>query len=261
MENQTMLSEFILHGLSDIPNMWLPLFLLFFFIYLMTLTGNLLILFLIITDSHLHTPMYFFLGNLASLDVCYSSVTSPHMLYDFFREKETISFPACITQVFFFIFFIGAEVSLLTVMSYDRYIAICHPLHYVQIMHSKRSVKLTSAAWTTGFLYSLIHTLFIKKLTFCGSHTIQNFFCDLPQLFQLSCTDTFLNIVLIFVFGGVLGLGSFLITLTSYIFICITLWRIPTKLKGFSTCVSHLMVVSIFYGTLFFYILSSKHKL
>ncbi|KAM4632555.1 olfactory receptor-like protein I9 [Discoglossus pictus] len=195
----------------------------------MTLVANLVILLLIITDSHLHTPMYFFLGNLACMDICYSSVTSPRMLYDLFSTKSTINLTACVAQIYFFIFFVSAEIFLLTVMSYDRYTAICFPLHYVQIMPPKFCAKLTTGAWTVGFLYSLTHTLLIKRLTFCGPYVIDNFFCDLPQLFQISCSSTFLNILLIFLIGGILGGGSFLVTFISYLFIFHTVWRIPSK--------------------------------
>ncbi|KAM4632546.1 olfactory receptor 8B8-like [Discoglossus pictus] len=208
MENQTLEPVFTLHGLSNIPNLRLPLFLFFSFTFLMTLTANLLILFLIIIDSHLHTPMYFFLGNLACLDICYSSVTSPRMLYDFISTKNRINLTACVTQIFFFFFFLSSEVMLLTVMSYDRYTAICLPLHYVQIMHHKFCAKLTTGAWTVGFLNSLTHTLFTKRLTFCGPYVIENFFCDLPQLFQISCSSTFLNILVIFIIGVILGDGQ-----------------------------------------------------
>ncbi|KAM4632566.1 olfactory receptor 5A2-like [Discoglossus pictus] len=229
MENQTLDPVFTLHGLSDIPNLRLSLFLFFSLTFLMTLTANLLILVLTITDSHLHTPMYFFLGNLACLDICYSSVTSPRMLYDFFGTKITINLTACVTQIFFFMFLATVEVLLLTVMSYDRYTAICLPLRYVQIMHHKFCVKLTIGAWTIGFLNSLTHTLFIKRLTFCGPYVIENFFCELPRLFQISCSSIFLNILLIFLIGGILGVGSFLITFVSYLFIFRAVWRIPSK--------------------------------
>ncbi|KAM4632547.1 olfactory receptor-like protein COR5 [Discoglossus pictus] len=254
MGNQTLELIFTLHGLLDIPNLKLSLFLIFSSTFLMTLTANLLILVLTIIDSHLHTPMYFFLGNLAFLDICCSSVTSPRMLYDLFSTNRTIHLMACITQIFFFIFFVTVEVLLLTVMSYDRYTAICLPLHYVQIMQHKFCAKLATGAWTIGFLSSLTHTLFIKRLTFCGPYVIENFFCDLPRLFQISCTSTFLNILVIFILGGSFGIGSFLITFISYLFIFRTVWIIPSKKgksKGFSTCVSHLMVVTIFYLTLY----------
>ncbi|KAM4632567.1 olfactory receptor 4E2-like [Discoglossus pictus] len=182
MENQTLDPVLTLHGLSDIPNLSLSLFLFFSLIFLMTLTANLLILLLTVIDSHLHTPMYFFLGNLAYLDICYSSVTSPRMLYDFFLTKITINLTACITQIFFFMFLATVEGFLLTVMSYDRYTAICLPLHYVQIMHRKFCVKLTIGAWIIGFLNSLTHTLFINRLTFCGPYVIESFFCELPRV-------------------------------------------------------------------------------
>ncbi|XP_053550251.1 olfactory receptor 5V1-like [Bombina bombina] len=255
MKNQTLDPVFILYGLSDLPSQRVLLLVIFLLTFLMTVATNLLILLLIVTDSNLHTPMYFFLGNLATLDVCYSSVTSPRMLYDLFSMKNTINLTACTTQIFFFVFFLSAEVSLLTIMSYDRYVAICLPLHYIQIMHRKFCAMLTSIAWIIGFLYSLTHTLLTKRLTFCGPNVIQNFFCDLPQLFQLSCSGVFLNILLIFVFGGILGMGSFTITVISYIFIFVSVGKISTntgKSKGFSTCVTHLIVVTSFYSTLFF---------
>ncbi|MEE6508795.1 hypothetical protein FKM82_022960 [Ascaphus truei] len=252
MENNTVLSEFILQGLSEIPKIQHLLFPLFLIIYLMTLTWNLLIMFLIFTDSRLHTPMYFFLGNLACLDIFSSSVTLPRLLFDFFRDRKTISIVACITQLFFFITFISTEVFLLAVMSYDRYVAICHPLHYIHIMRWTICAQLTLFVWIIGILYSLMYTLSTLRLSFCGPNIIQNFFCDLRQLLQLSCNDTFINILLIFLIGGVLGLSAFLITFLPYITIFNTVLRIQTnkgRLKVFSTCTSHLMVVFIFYGT------------
>ncbi|KAM4622308.1 olfactory receptor 5V1-like [Discoglossus pictus] len=253
--NQTTITEFILLGLSDLEYIQLLLFLVFLFIYLMTLIGNLLILLLIFTDSHLHFPMYFFLSNLAFLDVFYSSVTSPRMLSDFFSKNRTISLPACITQFFFFFSFICIELYLLAVMSYDRYIAICHPLHYIQIMNHKMCTQMVSLAWIIGFLTSLIHTLCTKRLKFCSANIIHGFFCDLPQLFKLSCTDTFINVLVMFLVGTVMGSGALGITIVPYIHIFNTIMGIQTKrgkMKAFSTCTSHLTVVFIFYGTLIF---------
>ncbi|XP_031749686.1 olfactory receptor 3-like, partial [Xenopus tropicalis] len=170
-------------------------------IYLITLTGNLLILLLIFTDSHLHTPMYFFLGTLACLDMSLSSVTVPRMLFDLLRERRIISVPACITQVFFFFFFCTSEVFLLAVMSCDRYVAICRPLHYMQIMSWKVCVQLVLILLVIAAAYSLLQTLFLTKLRFCRPDALQSFFCDLPQLLQVSCSDTFINVLLIFLFG------------------------------------------------------------
>ncbi|KAG9461079.1 hypothetical protein GDO78_018211 [Eleutherodactylus coqui] len=251
--NQTKVSEFVFVGLLDWPGAQLPLFLIFLFIYLTSLAGNLLIVILIFIDHGLHTPMYFFLSNLAGLDVFYSSVTSPRMLSDFFSTSKTIAVSSCITQFLFFFSFICIKLYLLAVMSYDRYMAICHPLHYIQIMHPKVRAQMVSAAWIIGFLTSLIHTLCIKMLNFCGPNVINSFFCDLPQLFLLSCTDTFINVLVMFLVGIIMGSGAFSMTLVPYVQIFRTVMGIQSrngKLKAFSTCTSHLTVVFIFYGTL-----------
>lgn len=253
--NQTQVSEFILQGLSDVPYLQLPLFLVFFLIYLASLVGNFLIFLLIWHDPHLHTPMYIFLCNLAGLDILYSSVTSPRILSDIFSKVKTIHVSSCITQFFFFFSFICIELYLLAVMSYDRYIAICHPLHYIQIMHPKICAQMVSAAWVIGFLTSLIHTLCILRLNFCGPNVINSFFCDLPQLFLLSCTDTFINVFVMFLVGIIMGSGALSMTFVPYIRILRTIMGIDSrqgKLKAFSTCTSHLTVVFIFYGTLVF---------
>ncbi|KAM8962436.1 olfactory receptor 5AR1-like [Pelodytes ibericus] len=253
--NQTKEYEFLFLGLSEIPSAQIPLFLLFLLIYTMTVVGNLLILLLIFSDPHLHTPMYLFLSNLACLDVLYSSVTSPRMLSDFLSSKRTISLSLCITQFFFFFSFICIELYLLAAMSYDRYIAICQPLHYIQIMHPKFCAQMVSAAWSSGFLTSLIHTLCTKRLTFCGPNIIHGFFCDLPQLFLLSCTNTFINVLVMFSVGIFMGSGALGLLFVPYMQIFRTIMGIQSrkgKLKAFSTCTSHLTVVFIFCSTLIF---------
>ncbi|KAG8433568.1 hypothetical protein GDO86_017756, partial [Hymenochirus boettgeri] len=255
IKNGTVLHMLVLYGLSDLPSLQLPLFLVFLLVYLMTLTGNLLIVLLICTDSHLQTPMYFFLGTLACLDMGYSSVTTPRMLYDLYTQNRLISIEACITQMYFFLFFITSEIVLLAVMSYDRYVAICHPLHYIQIMHWKTCVLLVSGALTFGLIHTLPHTLLLLNLNFCSSKPLQSFFCDLPQLLQVSCSDTFFNLLLIIFCGILLGGGLFSLTFSPYIIILNTIMKIPSKgmrSKAFSTCSSHLTVVFIFHGTLFF---------
>ncbi|KAG9467755.1 hypothetical protein GDO78_014372 [Eleutherodactylus coqui] len=255
MKNLTKITEFILNGFSDHPHHLHFLFVFFFIIYILTVLINFLIIFFVFTDSQLHTPMYFFLGNLAFIDVSYSSVTAPRMLLDLVTKNHSISLPACTTQVFFFIYLASAELFLLSAMSYDRYIAICHPLHYKQIMSSTVCTQMASGVWVLGFLYSLVHTLFSLRLTYCGRNAIHNFFCDLPHLFQISCTDTFINIVVILIVGGSLGLGAFGITFIPYIRIFSTILKIRSnhgKLKAFSTCTSHLTVVFIFYGSIIF---------
>ncbi|CAI9609775.1 unnamed protein product [Staurois parvus] len=233
-------------GLSDLPTLQLPLFIFFLLIYLLTLIWNLLIIVLIVTDSHLHIPMYFFLGNLAGLDLCSSSVIVPRMLFDLHTTKRKITTTACMTQVFFFVFCIASEAFLLSVMSYDRYIAICKPLHYIEIMSWKVCVQLVSIVWCIAFTNALVHTLYALKLTFCGSNIIESFFCDLPKLFQISCSDISINILLIFIVGGLLGVGSLILTLLSYVSI------FKSVRKVFSTCTSHLAVVFIFYFSISF---------
>ncbi|KAM9305094.1 olfactory receptor 5AR1-like [Gastrophryne carolinensis] len=250
--NQTVLSELLLSGLSDLPSLQLPLFLFFLLIYILTLTWNLLIISLIITDSHLHTPMYFFLGNLACLDLCFSSVSNPRTLFDLFTKRRVITIPACITQVFLFFFCAGCEIFLLAVMSIDRYLAICHPLHYMQIMRRRVCVLLALGVWCLSFIHSLLHTLYSLKLTFCGSNTIKSFFCELPQLLQISCSDIFINVLLIFLEGGFLSFGSLMITFLPYVYIIKTVMKIQvegSRRKVFSTCSSHLTVVFIFYAS------------
>ncbi|KAG8429261.1 hypothetical protein GDO86_017874 [Hymenochirus boettgeri] len=255
MENQTVLDMVMLSGLSDVPSLQLPLFLVFLLVYLMTLTGNLLIVLLICTDSHLQTPMYFFLGTLACLDMNSSLVTTPQLLFDLYTERKTISLQACITQSYFFLFFAVSECFLLAVMSYDRYVAICRPLHYTQIMHWKTCLLLVSGVLTFGIIIPLVHVLFLLRLTFCSSSTLQSFFCDLPQILKISCSDTSINVLLIILFGILFGLCVFGTTFCPYIIILNTVMKMQSKAmrsKAFSTCSSHLTVVFIFYGTFYF---------
>ncbi|KAM5148788.1 olfactory receptor 1J1-like [Mantella aurantiaca] len=255
MKNLTKITAFTLVGLSDHPPTMKGLFVLFLIIYLMTLFVNLLIFLLVLTDRHLHNPMYFFLSNLAFLDMSYSSVTGPRMLFDLVTKNRSITIPACIGQIFFFLIFACSELLLLASMSYDRYIAICHPLHYQQIMSWRVCGYLAFVSWFCSLIYSLVHTLCLLRLSFCGPNTIHNFFCDLPHLFQITCTDPTLNIVLIFTAGGCYALTAFLSTLLPYVRIFSTILRIRSntgKLKAFSTCTSHITVVFIFYSSLIF---------
>ncbi|XP_077323684.1 olfactory receptor 1M1-like [Lithobates pipiens] len=255
MRNLTKIITLILVGLSDHPPTMNGLFVLFLLIYLMTLITNLLIFFLVIVDYHLHNPMYFFLSNLAFLDMSCSSVSGPRMLFDLVTKTRSISLPACTAQVFFFHFFASSEVLLLSAMSYDRYIAICKPLQYTQIMSWRMCSHLSVIIWVFGVIFSLVHTLCLLRLSFCGLNSIHNFFCELPHLFQISCTDPTINIVLVFALGGSLGLTAFLFTFLPYVRIISTILHIPGKtgkLKAFSTCTSHLLVVFIFYGSSIF---------
>ncbi|XP_065269961.1 olfactory receptor 5V1-like [Emys orbicularis] len=250
MENETKVTEFILLGLSSDPQVQIFLFLVFLVIYLVTLVGNILIMLVIRTDSHLHTPMYFFLFHLSFVDICYSSITVPTMLMNFLAEHKIISVNGCITQMFFFILLASTEVFILSAMAYDRYAAICDPLHYMEMMSKGICDQLVSGAWTVGFLYALLNTVFTFKLHFCGPNQIHHFSCELPPLLQLSCTDTFTNQVVLLTSAVILGAISFLLTLISYIHIISTILRIPSvqgKQKAFSTCSSHLIVVGLLY--------------
>ncbi|XP_034643347.1 olfactory receptor 5A1-like [Trachemys scripta elegans] len=250
MENQTKVPEFILLGLSSEPQVQIFLFLVFLVIYLVTLVGNILIVLVIRADSHLHTPMYFFLFHLSFVDICYSSVTVPKMLMNFLAEHKIISVNGCITQMFFFILLAGTEISILSAVAYDRYAAICDPLHYMEMMSKGICVQLVSGAWTIGFLQALLNTVFIFKLHFCGPNQICHFSYELPPVLQLSCTDTFTNQVVLLTSAVILGSISLLLILISYIHIISNILRIPSaqsKHKAFSTCSSHLIVVGLWY--------------
>ncbi|OCT64637.1 olfactory receptor 5V1 [Xenopus laevis] len=263
MVNQTKVYMLVLTGLTNVPSLQLLLFPVFLLIYIMTLSGNLLIFLMVFIDSHLQTPMYFFLGTLACLDMSYSSVTVPRMLFDLLTERRDISVQACITQIYFFFFFAISEAFLLAVMSYDRYIAICCPLHYMQIMSWKFCVQLVSEVLVFGIVHSLVHTVFLTKLTFCRPEALQSFFCDLPQLLQVSCSDTFINVLLIFLSGIMVGGVVLVVTFYPYIIIISTVLKIPSKnmvSKALSTCSSHLTVVFIFYSSFFFNYLRSNAK-
>ncbi|XP_073447378.1 olfactory receptor 1G1-like [Aquarana catesbeiana] len=265
MTNMTEILSFTLVGLADHLLTMNALFVLFLLIYLMTLITNLLIFFLVLTDYHLHNPMYFFLANLAFLDMSYSSVTVPRMLFDLVMKSRSISIPACIAQVFFYLSFVCSEVFLLSAMSYDRYIAICHPLHYKLIMSWRVCTCMASLVWVAGCSVSLVYTLFLLRLSFCRTSSIHNFFCDLPHLYQITCTDPFINMMVIFLFSGSIGLGAFLLTFLSYVYIFSTILRVHSKTgkkKAFSTCTSHLTVVFIFYGSfIFIYLVPSSSNM
>ncbi|XP_034646051.1 olfactory receptor 5V1-like [Trachemys scripta elegans] len=255
MENQTTVTKFILRKLSSDPQTQIFLFSMFLVIYLITLGGNIVIMVVIRADSHLHTPMYFFLFHLSFVDICYSSVTVPNMLMNFLAEHKTISVNGCIIQMFFILLSIGAEIFILSAMAYDRYAAICDPLRYMERMSKGICVQLVSGAWTIGFFHALLNTVFTSKLHFCGPNQINHFSCELPPLLQRSCTDTLTNQVVLLTSVVVFGSSSFLLTLISYIYIISTILRIRSvegRRKAFSTCSSHLIVVGLWYLTAFF---------
>ncbi|KAM7145720.1 olfactory receptor 5BS1-like [Macrochelys suwanniensis] len=252
MENQTTVTKFILLGLSSNPQMQIFLFLVFLVIYIITLGGNIVIMVVIRADSHLHTPMYFFLFHLSFVDICYSSVTMPNMLRTLLAVHKIISVNDCIAQMFFIFLSGGAEILILSAMAYDRYAAICDPLHYMEIMSKGICVLLVSGVWTMGFFYALLNTVFTLKLHFCGPNQIHHFSCELPPLLQLSCTETLTNQVVLLTSAVIVASSSFLLTLISYIHIISAILRIRSaegRRKVFSTCSSHLIVVGLFYLT------------
>nr|XP_006112400.1 olfactory receptor 10A7-like [Pelodiscus sinensis] len=250
--NETSLTEFILLGFGELPGLQVPLFLLFLVIYLVTMAGNGLIVVLVVAYRHLHTPMYFFLGNLSCLEICYSSTLLPPLLAGLLAGDWTISFTGCLTQYYFFGALVATECLLLSVMSYDRYLAICNPLHYTARMSGRSCLQLAGGSWIGGFLACSISTVSISQFTFCGPNTIDHFFCDFIPLVKLSCNDPLLMETLAFSICLIFSLVPFLLTLVSYICIISTILRIPSstgRQKAFSTCSSHLIVVSVYYGT------------
>ncbi|NXN73100.1 O11A1 protein, partial [Himantopus himantopus] len=251
--NETAVVEFIILGFQSIPEVQFILFLMFLVTYITTLSGNLLIMVLVVTDHHLHSPMFFFLGNLSFLETCYTSTILPRMLASFLTNKYVISLNGCFLQYFFFTGLAGAECCLLTAMSYDRYIAICKPLHYTAIMNGRCCLQLAGGSWVNGFLASAVVTSLMPQLTFCGPDEIDHFFCDFMPVVKLSCSDTRWIELVTFILACLLTLPPFLLTLISYVYISYTVLRIPSctgRHKAFSTCSSHLTVVTLFYGTL-----------
>ncbi|XP_066110751.1 olfactory receptor 1J4-like [Saccopteryx bilineata] len=252
-ENQSSVSEFLLLGLPMRPGQQRGFFTLFLGMYLTTVLGNLLIILLIRLDSRLHTPMYFFLSHLAFSDISLSSVTVPKMLTNMQTRQQSIPYVGCIAQMYFFMCFAGLDNFLLAVMAYDRYVAICHPLHYTTIMREGLCVLLVSGSWILSYVNALLHILLSVRLSFCADSTISHFFCELTALLKLSCSDISLNELVIFTVGGMLYFLPLCIVLGSYVRIGTIILRVPSTkglYKAFSTCGSHLLVVSLYYGTL-----------
>uniref|UniRef100_A0A8C7BHZ0 Olfactory receptor n=1 Tax=Neovison vison TaxID=452646 RepID=A0A8C7BHZ0_NEOVI len=252
MKNHTDVSEFLLLGLTDDPELQPFLFCLFLSMYLVTLLGNLLIILAISSDSHLHTPMYFFISNLSFTDICLSTTTVPKMLVNIQAQNHSITYTGCLTQVGSVLAFGGFENFLLAAMAYDRYVAICHPLRYTVIMNPQLCARLILLSLFFSLMVALLHSLMVLPLSFCKDLEIPHFFCELAQVIKLACSDTLINNILIYfvasLFGGVPLSGI----IFSYTQIVSTVLRMPSaggKLKAFSTCGSHLSVVSLFYGT------------
>ncbi|XP_004484484.1 olfactory receptor 8S1-like [Dasypus novemcinctus] len=252
--NHSTINEFILLGLSADPHIQALLFVLFLQMYLLTLTGNLMLLLVTRADPHLHTPMYFFLRHLSFLDLCFSSVTVPKLLENLLSQKKTISVKGCLAQVFFLIVSGGTEICLLAAMAYDRFAAICHPLLYGQVMNSLLCQGLAWGSWALGFLDALLNILPATNLDFCGDYTIAHYSCDLPSLFPLSCSDVSTSFTLVLCSSLLYGIGTSFLIFYSYIRIVSTILRITSssgRRKAFSTCSSHLTIVLLLYGSAF----------
>ncbi|KAM4846258.1 olfactory receptor 5T7-like [Thomomys bottae] len=263
MKNVTEITFFVLKGFTDSPELQIVFVFLFLAIYLFTLLGNLGLIVLVIGDSRLHSPMYYFLGVLSSVDACYSSVITPNMLVDFMSKKKVISVSGCIVQMFLAIMFGTTECFLLAAMAYDRYVAIYNPLLYTVSMAPRVYVSLIIISYAGGFAHAILHTVATFRLSFCGSNEIRHIFCDVPALLAISCSDTQINQLLLFYCAGSIELVTILIVLVSYGFILAAILKMPSaegKRKVFSTCGSHLTAVSIFHGTvLFMYVRPSSN--
>lgn len=252
--NKTRVTEFVFLGLTDSWVLEILFFILFTVTYILTLLGNIVIVVTVAFSPRLHTPMYFFLSHLSFIDICHSSVTVPKMLEGLLLERKTISFDHCIAQLFFLHLFACAEIFLLTVMAYDRCMAICIPLHYPNVMNMKVCVQLVFALWAGGTVHSLVQTFLAIHLPYCGPNIINSYFCDVPPVIKLACTDTYLTGILIVSNSGTISLTCFLALVTSYAVILFSLRKQSAegRRKALSTCSSHFMVVALFFGPCIF---------
>ncbi|XP_073441762.1 olfactory receptor 4Q3-like [Dendrobates tinctorius] len=249
--HQHNVEEFVLLGFDSFPNFSIALFILLLIIYFLILLGNLLIVLTVYFETSLHSAMYYFLSKLSLVDLCYASVTVPKMLVDFLSKKSTISFSSCITQLFFLHFFAGTECILLTVMAYDRYVAVCNPLRYSSIMNRNVCYWLEAVCWAISFLHSIIQIIITCQLKFCGPHKINHFFCDIHPLSVLSCSETVIIEIVFVANSGLIASLCFIVLLISYMRIIRTIVNIKFDKgmgKAFSTCASHLIVVTLFFG-------------
>ncbi|XP_076987767.1 olfactory receptor 10AG1-like [Tamandua tetradactyla] len=250
--NLTELREFVLLGFADIPRLQWFLFGLFLVIYIIILLGNGTIFLITKLDATLQTPMYFFLANFSFLEICYASVTIPRILINLGTQRRRISLVACATQMYFVLMLGGTECFLLAVMAYDRYVAICDPLHYSLVMSQKMCLQLVAGSYISGIPIDIGQTFQIFSLSFCRSNRINHFFCDIPPILKLACEDTFVNEMLLYIAAMLFVMGPFLLILCSYTKIICTIFKLPSttnRAKAFSTCSSHLMVVVLFYGS------------
>ncbi|XP_012414792.1 LOW QUALITY PROTEIN: olfactory receptor 1052-like [Trichechus manatus latirostris] len=253
--NHTGVKEFLLVGLTENPNWQIPLFLLFTLIYFITLVGNCGMIILIWLSVRLHTPMYFFLSNLSFCDICYSTIFTPKMLVNFLSEHKSSTFSGCVLQSFFFAVNVTTEAILLSVMAYDRYVAIANPLLYTVIMTQRVCIQMVLVSYLGGLINSLTQTIGLLKLDFCGPNIVNHYFCDIPPLLRLSCSDAHTNEMLLLIFSGVIAMFTFIIIMVSYVCIIIAIQRIRSaegRHKAFSTCASHLTAVTLYYGSVTF---------
>ncbi|XP_012879585.1 PREDICTED: olfactory receptor 5K1-like [Dipodomys ordii] len=254
-ENRSIQSEFILTGLTDHPDLKNLLFVVFFVIYLITMLGNIGLMILISKERSLHTPMYIFLGNLAFVDSCCACAITPKMLENLLSEDKRISFYECIAQFYFLCTVETADCFLLAAMAYDRYVAICSPLQYHTRMSKKLCTQMITGAYIAGNLHSMIHAGLLFRLAFCKSNRINHFYCDILPLYRLSCVDPYINELALFVFSGLIQVFTIGSVLISYLYILFTIFKMKSKegrIKAFSTCASHFLSVSLYYGSIFF---------
>ncbi|XP_012873605.1 PREDICTED: olfactory receptor 12-like [Dipodomys ordii] len=254
-KNYSEITEFILLGFRTAPRLQILLFFVFLVIYMAIVVGNVSMVLVISMDSKLQTPMYFFLRNLSYLDLCYSTVIAPKTLANFLSNEKKISYNGCATQFFFFALFVTTEGFLLSVMAFDRFSAICSPLLYHVNMSHKVCVQLVTGSYLGGCINSIVQTGFTFSLSFCGENRLDHFFCDVPALIGISCSDTFVNEIVLFILSALIIISTTTVIVVSYGYILSTVLKIPStqgRRKTFSTCGSHLAVVSIFYGTVFF---------
>ncbi|XP_037358809.1 olfactory receptor 4F3/4F16/4F29-like [Talpa occidentalis] len=252
--NHSTVSEFVFLGLTNSWEIQLLLFVFSSILYVASLMGNSLIIITVTSDHHLHSPLYFQLAILSFIDMGVSSVTSPKMIYDLFRKHKVISFSGCITQIFFIHLTGGVEMVLLFAMAFDRYVAICKPLHYLTIMNPRMCIFFLVTAWTIGLIHSIAQLAFVVNLPFCGPNELDSFYCDLSWLIKLACTDTYRLEFMVTANSGFISLGSFFILIISYIFILVTVQKRSSggSSKAFSTLSTHVMVVILFFGPCIF---------
>uniref|UniRef100_A0A2K5Z7F5 Olfactory receptor n=1 Tax=Mandrillus leucophaeus TaxID=9568 RepID=A0A2K5Z7F5_MANLE len=250
--NKSVPQEFILLGFTDQPWLEIPLFVMFLFSYILTIFGNLTIILVLHLDFKLHTPMYFFLSNLSLLDLCYTTSTVPQMLVNICNTRKVISYGGCVAQLFIFLALGSTECLLLAIMSFDRFVAICRPLHYSIVMHQRLCLQLAAASWISGFSNSVLQSTWTLKMPLCGHKEVDHFFCEVPALLKLSCVETTANEAELFFISVLFLLIPVTLVLISYAFIVQAVLRIQSaegRRKAFGTCGSHLIVVSLFYGT------------